>query len=130
VPALADDERFASNSGRVAHREEVVSALQTEFARRPAAYWVSRCDDFGVPASLVRTLDQVFASTEGAATVHEVADPARGPLRYVKTPIWMSGTPLREPSPPPLLGQHRAQVLAALRAAQQSRADVVDEPRR
>jgi crotonobetainyl-CoA:carnitine CoA-transferase CaiB-like acyl-CoA transferase len=117
LPALARDERFASNAGRVAHRDEVVSALQAEFQSRPAAYWVSRCDDFGVPASLVRTLDQVFASTEGAATVHEVADPARGPLRYVKTPISMSRTPLREPSPAPLLGQHRADVLAALRAA-------------
>lgn len=114
---LAADDRFLTNADRVARREELVPMLQAEFQTRPAGYWVARCDDYGVPASLVRTMAQVFASEEGRATVQEVQDPARGLLRYVRTPIQLSGTPLREPSPAPLLGQHRAEVLAALEAA-------------
>jgi crotonobetainyl-CoA:carnitine CoA-transferase CaiB-like acyl-CoA transferase len=43
-----------------------------------------------------------------------VEHPKAGPLKLVASPIRMSGTPVRVPSPPPLLGEHTLQVLAEL----------------
>lgn len=101
LPELAQDPRLASNAGRVAHRQELVDALQAAFATAPAAVWVQRCDDAGVPASLVRTLDEVFAAPESADSLLTVPDPERGTLRFVRSPLRLSGTPVREPGLPP-----------------------------
>jgi len=112
LPRLAADPRFATNSGRVASREEVVGALAAVFATEPAAHWVRRCSEHGVPASVVRSLDEVFAAPEAAGSTFVVEDPDRGPLRYVRPPITMSDTPLRDGSlAPPRLGQHDAELL-------------------
>ncbi len=108
LPELAQDPRFVGNTDRVAHREILVGLLQEQFLTDSAAAWVARCDAHGVPASLVRTLDQVFAAPESAASLLTVADPARGPLRFVRPPLQLSDTPLRsEHLPPPLLGEHQ-----------------------
>lgn len=112
LPELADDPRLATNSGRVAHREELVGRLQDAFRTRPAAHWVAACEEHGVPASPVRTMDQVFAAPEAAHSTFTVEDAVRGPLRYVRPPLSLSGTPLREdPLPPPHLGEHDADLL-------------------
>jgi crotonobetainyl-CoA:carnitine CoA-transferase CaiB-like acyl-CoA transferase len=112
---LLDEERFASNAARVAHRDELVRLLQGHFEQRPASEWIARFEEAGVPASQVRTLQEVFASPEGKATLIDVPDARGGALRYVRNPVRFSRTPIREPStPPPRLGQHTAEVLADL----------------
>jgi len=117
-PELADDPRFVSNSARVEHREEIVGLLSAAFATRDAAHWVRELDARGVPASLVRTLDEVFAAPESQHALAEVADAKRGTLRYVRTPIELSDTALRPPTdPPPDLGEHTDAILARLAAA-------------
>ena len=112
LPELADDPRLATNTGRVAHREELIGRLQDAFLTRPAVHWVAACAEHGVPASLVRTLDQVFEAPEAAHSTFVVDDPVRGPLRYVRPPVTLSATPLREdPLPPPQLGEHDDELL-------------------
>ena len=118
LPELADDPRLATNTGRVAHREELVGRLQEAFSARPVAHWVAACAERGVPASPVRTMDEVFEAPEAAHSTFTVDDPVRGPLRYVRPPITLSGTPLREdPLPPPQLGEHDAELLDQGRTA-------------
>jgi len=78
---------------------------------------VREFDARGVPASLVRSLDEVFAAPESQHALAVIADPRRGPLRYVRTPVELSRTALREPaSPPPQLGEHTDEILAGLTA--------------
>ena len=111
-PELADDPRFRTNPDRVAHRHALVPLLQDAFLTQPAEHWVRLCAEHGVPASVVRTLDQVFTSTEAAGSTFTIDDPVRGPLRYVRPPVTLSDTPLRsDPAPPPLLGQHDGELL-------------------
>ncbi|MGH3383605.1 MAG: CaiB/BaiF CoA transferase family protein [Nocardioidaceae bacterium] len=113
-PGLADEQRFRTNADRVAHRTELVDQLSDIFATETTDHWVRRCDERGVPAAAVRSLDQVFDSPEGRANVVELTDARRGTLPYVRTPISLSETPLREPSSaPPLLGEHTDEVLGA-----------------
>ena len=118
LPELAEDHRFLTNAGRVQHRDALVQLLGERFATEEAAHWVRRFEDRGVPASLIRSLDEVFAAPESQPAVVEVPDPDRGVLRYVRTPLELSGTPLREPQrPPPRLGEHTAETLIRLAAA-------------
>lgn len=113
LEALLTDPRFTTNPDRVQHRAELIGLLQERFRTQTAAHWVSRCETGGVPAALVRSLDQVFAAPEAVGTTFELTDAVRGPLRYVRPPIRLSGTPLDVEAslPPPLLGEHSDQVL-------------------
>jgi len=113
-PDLARDPRFATNEARVRHRQTLIPILREVFRTRPASEWLSALDAAKVPCALVRRLDEVFASPEGAATVQELADPVRGGLRLVAPPIRFDGTAPPARMPPPLLGQHTDQVLREL----------------
>jgi crotonobetainyl-CoA:carnitine CoA-transferase CaiB-like acyl-CoA transferase len=101
---LATDARYATNGGRVAHRGELVAELTAAFATRPAAAWLAALEAAGVPCSEVRTIDEVFASPEGAATLQGFDDPVHGHLRLPRTPITVDGADLPVRLPPPALG--------------------------
>lgn len=114
-PELADDPRYVTNNLRVEHRDELVGLMAAIFGTRDAADWVHEFDKRGVPASLVRSLDEVFAAPESQHAVVGIEDSTRGTLRYVATPVELSATPLRPPTdPPPHLGEHTDEVLARL----------------
>jgi crotonobetainyl-CoA:carnitine CoA-transferase CaiB-like acyl-CoA transferase len=114
LPELAADERFATNGARVRNRDTLILILEAAFAARPASAWVSDLEAAAVPSALVLTIDEVFASPEGAATVQVIEDPERGPLRLVADPIRVDGGRLRVRRPPPRLGEHTDEVLAEL----------------
>lgn len=113
-PDLAQDARFATNEARVRHRTTLVPLLQTTLEERPAAEWLALLEAEGVPCSPVRSLDEVFASPEGAATIQEVDDAARGILRLVADPIRLSGEQMPVRLPPPGLGEHTEEILSEL----------------
>ncbi len=112
----ADDPRFATNAGRVAHREELIPELERMFALRPASEWVARLDRAGVPAGPVHTVGEVFAHPQVRALGlrEEVAHPAFGPLPTVGSAFALSETPPSLRLPPPMLGQHTAEILSEL----------------
>jgi crotonobetainyl-CoA:carnitine CoA-transferase CaiB-like acyl-CoA transferase len=111
---LGSDARFATNSGRVEHRGELVPLLADRFRSRPAEEWLTELDAAGVPAGKVRSVPDALAAAAEAgrpATV-TVEHPTAGPLDLVASPIW--GATRRDPAPPPLLGEHTAEVLDEL----------------
>ena len=110
LPELAKDERYATNEARVLHREELVELLSKQLANRPASGWIVELEAAGVPCALVRSIDEVFASPEGAATIQDVDDPVRGRLRLVAAPTRLDGAtpPIR--MPPPRLGEHTEEI--------------------
>jgi crotonobetainyl-CoA:carnitine CoA-transferase CaiB-like acyl-CoA transferase len=110
-PALADDPRFATNGDRVRNRDELVRVLADAFAARPAGEWLTRLEAAGVPCSPVRAIDEVFSAPDGAATVQDVDDPARGRLRLVANPVHIDGSRPSVRRPPPRLGEHTDEVL-------------------
>ena len=111
---LADDPRFAGNPDRVGNREELVEELERALAARPAAVWVRTLSEAGVPAGEIRSVPDALAAAAAAgrpATV-EVDHAVAGHVQLVASPIRIGG--LRPPQPPPLLGEHTAEVLGEL----------------
>jgi crotonobetainyl-CoA:carnitine CoA-transferase CaiB-like acyl-CoA transferase len=115
-PDLLADERLATNPGRVAHRDELTAALATTFRGRSAEEWLTRLADHGVPAGKVRGVRDAFeaAAAAGDPATVTVEHPTIGELLLARGPIRLLGTADRL-DPPPLLGQHTAEVLAELR---------------
>jgi crotonobetainyl-CoA:carnitine CoA-transferase CaiB-like acyl-CoA transferase len=111
APALADDERFATNPARVAHREELKAQLVALLAARTAGEWTELLSAAGVPCGPVNDLAGAFALAEGLG-LQPVVDVSGVPT--VADPVRLSATPPTYRSAPPRLGEHTAQVLAEL----------------
>ena len=111
---LSSDERFATNAGRVEHRGNLVPVLAERFRERSAEEWLADLDATGVPAGKVRSVPDALAAAAAAgrpATL-TVEHPTAGALDLVGSPIWGATRP--DPTPPPLLGEHTAEVLGEL----------------
>jgi crotonobetainyl-CoA:carnitine CoA-transferase CaiB-like acyl-CoA transferase len=124
VEALSSDERFATNAGRVEHRGELVPLLASRFRERSAEDWLADLDAAGVPAGKVRSVLDALAAADaaGRAATVTVDHPTAGPLDLVASPI--RGTTRTDPSPPPLLGEHTAEVLGELGRTPEEIADL------
>jgi crotonobetainyl-CoA:carnitine CoA-transferase CaiB-like acyl-CoA transferase len=111
---LSSDERFATNTGRVEHRGELVPVLAERFRERPAEEWLADLDAAGVPAGKVRSVPDALAAaaSAGRPATLSVEHPTAGALDLVASPIWGATRP--DPTPPPLLGEHTAEVLGEL----------------
>jgi crotonobetainyl-CoA:carnitine CoA-transferase CaiB-like acyl-CoA transferase len=114
VEELGSDDRFATNSARVERREELIPLLAERFRERSAEDWLAALDTAGVPSGKVRSVPDALAAAAAAgrpATL-TVDHPSAGPLELVASPIW--GATRADATPPPLLGEHTAEVLAEL----------------
>jgi formyl-CoA transferase/CoA:oxalate CoA-transferase len=119
LTALADDPRFATNAARIAHREELTACLRERFLTAPRDHWIDRLLERGVPAGPVRAIDEALADPyfEESGLLARLAHPAYGPIVVTGIPIRLSLTPGAVRLPPPLLGEHTAQVLGRPTAA-------------
>ena len=107
---LLEDPRFASNSARVEHRDELIAEMDRTFCNGKVSDWVDAFVGAGVPAAPVRAIDEVFASLEGASMLVEVEDAHRGDLKLVRPPIRFPGSDSEHPTSPPILGEHNSEV--------------------
>ncbi|WP_028935740.1 CaiB/BaiF CoA transferase family protein [Pseudonocardia spinosispora] len=113
---LADDPRYATNAGRVGHREEVNRQLSGEIRTRPTAHWLGLLKPEGVPVAPVRTLEEVYVcpQTEALGMIGTVDHPEVGPLEQIASPLTFDGRRPAMRSAPPTLGQHSREVLESL----------------
>jgi len=117
---LAEDVRLATNSQRVAHREEVYARMKPCMAARTTGSWVAGLEPLGVPCGPVNTIDRVFEDPQVRARTMQVDLPhpqaASGTVPLIANPLKMSATPPDHRRAPPTLGQHTAEVLGELLA--------------
>ena len=106
-PDWIKDERFASNTNRVAHRDEMREALESALVERSVSEWVQHLRSAGVPVDEVADVARVLDDRQLDAVHAWVDVPADG--RSLQQP----GLPLRfgadRPGvrrPPPHLGEH------------------------
>ena len=112
----ADDSRFATNPARVTHRETLIPLVQAALVARPTADWLDRFQHAGIPAGKVNTVGEALTHPSAVARnmVVAVPHPTAGEVRLVNSPLRLSATPTAVRRPPPLLGEHTAEVLVEL----------------
>jgi crotonobetainyl-CoA:carnitine CoA-transferase CaiB-like acyl-CoA transferase len=115
---LARDPRFATNSLRVRHRQELYALMPAYMRAKTTTTWVDGLAALGVPCSPVNTLDQVFEDPQVKARGMRIdvphASAAAGSVPLIANPIRMSRTPPAYQRSPPTLGEHTDAVLAEL----------------
>ena len=125
-PEWAEDSRFSNRKGRMENYDTLVEQLTPIFHGGRRDEWLRRLTAMDVPAAPINTLDEVFADpqvkTYGFPV--EVEHPKMGKMKLVGNAVDMSRTPPSIDSPPPVLGEHTDEVLAALGYASPAIADL------
>lgn len=113
---LIEHPDFATNRLRVANRDELLEILLPLFRERTTAEWEAEFRRarglFGEVLEFSELLEHPQVVETGIVT--ELEHPTLGPLPQMRPPIDFSATPGEPQSPPPLLGQHTAEVLAGV----------------
>jgi formyl-CoA transferase len=110
---LAQDERFATNPQRVAHRDVLLPRLAPVLKGRDRHDWTVRLRDAGVPCGAVRTVGELLADPQLAARdmIATVAHPTAGPLQLIANPVKLSEAARTTDRPSPALGEHTDAIL-------------------
>ena len=110
-PEWTADPRFASNEARVGHRAEIVGLVASVIGSRPAAEWLERLEEAGIPAGPINLLSQALSDVQAQhrRMVRTIAG-----VPVVGSPVRLDGDRADAELPPPALGQHTNDVLAAL----------------
>ena len=121
-PEWATDPRFQTNRERVRNRETLLPLIDEVLRTDTAASWVERLQRVGVAVAPVNDIAQAFADPQVVASgqVVTVAHPVMERLPLVGPAAIFSQTPAEVRLPPPLLGQHTAEVLRSLEVSNDS----------
>lgn len=108
-----DNPGFASMKLRLAHRAELDAQVAAQFLTRDATYWSQRLHQFRVPYAPVNDYLEAIADPQVAhrGLIRTLAHPRSGRIRVVGPP-WIMSIAQPRPQAPPLLDQHRRQVIA------------------
>jgi crotonobetainyl-CoA:carnitine CoA-transferase CaiB-like acyl-CoA transferase len=114
-PDLAGDPRFTTNADRMSSRAALAQELEAVLVTRDTDDWVEKLLAADVPAGPILDYRAALADahTHARSMVLELDHPTAGHVRTLGFPIKLSETPLRVRRPPPLLGEHTAEILAA-----------------
>ncbi|MFF8606943.1 CaiB/BaiF CoA transferase family protein [Streptomyces sp. NPDC015346] len=113
LAALAEDVRFATNTSRVAHREELAALLSGPLAERTADSWFEELTAVGVPCGPINDLAAAFDLADRLGLEPRVPAGAAGAAQ-VANPIALDVTPPVYRCAPPRLGEHTEALLAEL----------------
>jgi crotonobetainyl-CoA:carnitine CoA-transferase CaiB-like acyl-CoA transferase len=114
--ALAEDERFRRNAGRVQNRVALVAEVGAILRKRSKREWQQLLDPVGVPCGPINGMDEVFAEPQvrHREMALELPHAAAGTVHSIANPMRLSASPVSYRSGPPLLGQHTQEVLSGL----------------
>jgi crotonobetainyl-CoA:carnitine CoA-transferase CaiB-like acyl-CoA transferase len=115
-PEWAADPRFGDRKGRQENHDQLSEALQAIFRQGRRKEWLDRLRERDVPAAPLNTMDEVFKDPQVRAYGFplEVEHPRMGKMQLVGSGVDLSRTPPAVTLPPPMLGEHTEEILAAL----------------
>ena len=111
---LAADPRYASNSARIAHRDELIAIIATWMRERTTQAWCDLLEPNAVPCAPILSLPQVFAHPQ---VVHrgmqaQLPDIRGRALPTVPNPMRFDGVRAMAPQAPPTLDADGAAIRA------------------
>jgi crotonobetainyl-CoA:carnitine CoA-transferase CaiB-like acyl-CoA transferase len=115
LPHLHEDPRFATNAGRVAHRDQLTAALGTVLLTNGADEWFTALTAAGVPCGPINDVAQAMGLAEslGLEPIVDVDGSAQ-----IASPLRLSATEVSYRRRPPSLGEDEEEILSWLDAAE------------
>jgi len=113
---LAEIQEFATNAKRIENYATLLPVVRDIIRQSPTDEWLRELRKVGVPCGRINTLAQALGDAHllERGMIVEIEHPALGMLKSLATPLHLSETPLVYHRHPPRLGEHTAEVLAAL----------------
>jgi crotonobetainyl-CoA:carnitine CoA-transferase CaiB-like acyl-CoA transferase len=112
LSALGTTPEFATNADRIANRAALTDVLTRATIQRSKADLLAACEEAGVPAGPINSIDEVFADPQIIARGMQIAPDG---LPGIRSPMTFSGAELSLSRPAPKLGEHQDEILNALR---------------
>jgi crotonobetainyl-CoA:carnitine CoA-transferase CaiB-like acyl-CoA transferase len=112
-PEWCRDERFSSNSTRLANRDVLIALIQDVVSNAKTAWWLSRLEAAKVPCGPINDLRGVFSDrhVQDRRMQVEIQDERGSSVSVVANPLKMSASPVEYRAAPPRLGQHTREIL-------------------
>ncbi|MGH3343534.1 MAG: CaiB/BaiF CoA transferase family protein [Carbonactinosporaceae bacterium] len=131
LPGLADDPRFTDASQRLAHRGELVPALEERIRQRTTQEWLDVLIEAGVPSAPVWSVPDALRADQVRARdmVLDLRHPHYGSYEAVANPLKISEAGRPPSRAAPLLGEHTAELLDEIPARPARRASAPAEVR-
>ncbi|HEY0219619.1 MAG TPA: CoA transferase [Afipia sp.] len=112
--ALETDERFHTAPKRAANRNVLAEILKPLFASKTRSDWLGALSAAGIPCGAIKTVGEVCETPQltERGMVQSVEHRVAGDVRFVARPIRFEDLPPAPSTPPPLFGEHTAEVLS------------------
>ncbi len=109
---LQQDERFLTNSDRIAHMDEVDAAVAEWTRTLPKMEIFARLKAGRVPCAPVRTAPEVMHDRHmhERGMLADIEHPELGPITVPTTPLRLHGLGKAPAAPSPTIGQHNAEI--------------------
>jgi len=113
---LITDPLYDTVARRVENRDVLIPLLNEIMAARPAAEWLERFEEVGVPAGRIKSVPEVCESPHLRARgmIAALPHPAAGQVTVMGVPVQLHGTPGVLRHAPPRLGEHTDEILRRL----------------
>ncbi|MBB3178554.1 CaiB/BaiF CoA-transferase family protein [Variovorax sp. Sphag1AA] len=118
IDDLSQDARFADLQAQFKHKAELHTIFRERFATNTREYWLARLEEQDLLSAPVRDMREALVDPQ---TLHngmilDGGTPGGRPLRFIASPIQMSGAAAGLRRAPPRLGEHTDEVLEEARA--------------
>lgn len=118
---------FHDHAVRASRYEEVHRFLVAELKKRTTREWELGLESHDIPWAPINSIESLVADEHLQAVnlVRTIEHPSEGTVRLVASPVIFSETPSTIYRHPPRLGEHTAEVLDEIAAAQAAPVDVI-----
>jgi succinate---hydroxymethylglutarate CoA-transferase len=125
---LVSDPRFKTNADRNENRKELAPILNEKFKAKTTDEWLAAFEGSGMPYAPINTMERVFAHPQAKARemIKNVPFEATqtGGINLIGPAVKFSDTKTSFRRPPPLLGQHTAEVLREVGVSEEELGDL------
>ncbi|XP_072268272.1 succinyl-CoA:glutarate CoA-transferase isoform X2 [Pyxicephalus adspersus] len=113
LPELISDPRFKTNKLRVQYRKHLLEILAKRFSEKTTSEWLQLFEGSGIPYGPINSIKQVFSEPQVVhnGLILEMDHPTAGKISVPGPAVRFNSFNLSDPQPPPVLGQHTAEVL-------------------
>lgn len=121
----AEDERFQTNARRVKNRDVLIPLLDGLFAQAEISHWLGLLETIGVPCGPINSIDQALDDPQVRARqmVIDMPHTSAGSVKMVASPLKIPTAPPSVRLPPPMLGEHTADILSGFLGYSQQQVD-------